>query len=143
MSVIDQSFDLPQTITAPDLKFERDLHQIRDPRQLATELGAFLEERLPAKPKSGVHRLGDLVDVFRRAGQLKLDVLKLGNHAPVFFKEAPALPDHGSKDRVSVHANGIVYLINPGNVIQALDGKTGELIWEHWTGPANRQEAGK
>ena len=36
--------------------------------------------------------------------------------------------------------NGIVYLINPGNVIQALDGKTGELIWEHWTGPANRQD---
>lgn len=36
--------------------------------------------------------------------------------------------------------NGTVYLINPGNVIQALDGKTGELIWEHWTGPANRQD---
>ncbi|MFK7864804.1 MAG: PQQ-binding-like beta-propeller repeat protein [Pseudohongiellaceae bacterium] len=36
--------------------------------------------------------------------------------------------------------NGIVYLINPGNVIQALDGKSGELIWEHWTGPANRQD---
>jgi len=35
---------------------------------------------------------------------------------------------------------GIIYLINPGNVIQALDGKTGELIWEHWTGPANRQD---
>ena len=35
---------------------------------------------------------------------------------------------------------GIVYLINPGNVIQALDGKTGELIWEHWAGPANRQD---
>jgi len=36
--------------------------------------------------------------------------------------------------------NGIVYMINPGNVIQALDGKTGELIWEHWTGPANGQD---
>ena len=35
--------------------------------------------------------------------------------------------------------NGIVYLINPGNVIQALDGNTGELIWEHWTGH-NRQD---
>ena len=34
---------------------------------------------------------------------------------------------------------GIIYLINPGNVIQALDGKTGELIWENWAGPANRQ----
>ena len=36
--------------------------------------------------------------------------------------------------------NGIVYMINPGNVMQALDGKTGELIWEHWTGPANGQD---
>jgi alcohol dehydrogenase (cytochrome c) len=35
---------------------------------------------------------------------------------------------------------GIIYLINPGNIIQAIDGKTGELIWEHWTGPANRQD---
>lgn len=36
--------------------------------------------------------------------------------------------------------NGIVYLINPGNVIQALDGASGELIWEHWTGPANGED---
>lgn len=36
--------------------------------------------------------------------------------------------------------NGIIYMINPGNVIQALDGATGELIWEHWTGPANGQD---
>jgi alcohol dehydrogenase (cytochrome c) len=35
---------------------------------------------------------------------------------------------------------GIIYLINPGNVIQALDGKTGQLIWENWAGPANRQD---
>ena len=35
---------------------------------------------------------------------------------------------------------GIIYRINPGNVIQALDGKTGELIWENWAGPANRQD---
>ena len=35
---------------------------------------------------------------------------------------------------------GIIYLINPGNVIQALDGKTGELIWENWAGPANRPD---
>ena len=35
---------------------------------------------------------------------------------------------------------GIIYLINPGNVIQALDGKTGELIWENWAGPANLQD---
>ena len=46
----------------------------------------------------------------------------------------------GDSDPAPLVYNGIVYLINPGNVIQALDGKTGELIWEHWTGPANRQD---
>ena len=31
--------------------------------------------------------------------------------------------------------NGIMYLVNPGNIIQALDGRTGELIWENEVGP--------
>ena len=46
----------------------------------------------------------------------------------------------GDSEPAPLVYNGIVYLINPGNVIQALDGKSGELIWEHWTGPANRQD---
>jgi alcohol dehydrogenase (cytochrome c) len=46
----------------------------------------------------------------------------------------------GDSEPAPLVYNGIVYLINPGNVIQALDGKTGELIWEHWAGPANRQD---
>jgi alcohol dehydrogenase (cytochrome c) len=31
--------------------------------------------------------------------------------------------------------NGIVYLINTGNILQALDARSGELIWEHHIGP--------
>jgi alcohol dehydrogenase (cytochrome c) len=31
--------------------------------------------------------------------------------------------------------NGIMYLTNPGNILQALDARTGELIWEHRVGP--------
>lgn len=46
----------------------------------------------------------------------------------------------GDSEPAPLVYNGIVYLINPGNVVQALDGKTGELIWENWTGPANRQD---
>ena len=46
----------------------------------------------------------------------------------------------GDSEPAPLVYGGIVYLINPGNVIQALDGKTGELIWEHWAGPANRQD---
>jgi len=46
----------------------------------------------------------------------------------------------GDSEPAPLVYNGIVYLINSGNVIQALDGATGELIWENWTGPANRQD---
>jgi alcohol dehydrogenase (cytochrome c) len=31
--------------------------------------------------------------------------------------------------------NGIIFLVNPGNVVQAIDGKSGELIWENQIGP--------
>lgn len=46
----------------------------------------------------------------------------------------------GDSEPAPLVYDGIIYLINPGNVIQALDGKTGELIWERWSGPANRQD---
>jgi alcohol dehydrogenase (cytochrome c) len=31
--------------------------------------------------------------------------------------------------------NGIIYLVNPGNIVQALDGRNGELLWEYRAGP--------
>ena len=31
--------------------------------------------------------------------------------------------------------NGIMYLVNPGNIVQALDATTGDLIWENQIGP--------
>ena len=31
--------------------------------------------------------------------------------------------------------NGTIYLINPGNIVQAIDGRTGNLIWETRVGP--------
>src|SRR5690606_9064096 len=35
---------------------------------------------------------------------------------------------------------GIIYLTSPGNLIQALDGRTGDLIWEHASGPEDNQD---
>ena len=32
---------------------------------------------------------------------------------------------------------GVMYLLNVGHVVQALDAKTGDLIWEHNLGPAS------
>ena len=34
--------------------------------------------------------------------------------------------------------NGTLYLVNPGNTVQALDAATGELIWEHEVGPSTQ-----
>ena len=46
----------------------------------------------------------------------------------------------GSSEPAPLVYGGVIYLINPGNVIQALDGRTGDLIWEHATGPDNSQD---
>lgn len=34
--------------------------------------------------------------------------------------------------------NGTLYLVNPGNTVQALEAATGELIWEHEIGPTTQ-----
>jgi alcohol dehydrogenase (cytochrome c) len=46
----------------------------------------------------------------------------------------------GSSEPAPLVYGGVIYLINPGNVIQALDGRTGDLIWEHASGPENNQD---
>ncbi len=46
----------------------------------------------------------------------------------------------GSSEPAPLVYDGVIYLINPGNVIQALDGRTGDLIWEHESGPENTQD---
>ncbi len=68
-----------------------------------------------------------------------LDEINTGNVANLALEWVWNMHEGDSEPAPLVYA-GIVYLINPGNVIQALDGKTGELIWERWSGPANRQD---
>lgn len=46
----------------------------------------------------------------------------------------------GDSEPAPLVANGIMYLINPGNVVQALDARNGELIWEHAAGPATGED---
>lgn len=46
----------------------------------------------------------------------------------------------GSSEPAPIVYDGVIYLINPGNVVQALDARTGDLIWEHATGPDNDQD---
>ena len=46
-----------------------------------------------------------------------------------------AMNEGGASEPTPIVHNGIIYLINPANIVQALDGRTGELIWEHSVGP--------
>jgi alcohol dehydrogenase (cytochrome c) len=46
-----------------------------------------------------------------------------------------AMTEIGANQPMPLVHNGIVYLVNTGNIVQALDGATGTLIWEHQVGP--------
>lgn len=46
----------------------------------------------------------------------------------------------GASEPAPLVYDGVIYLINPSNVIQALDGRTGDLIWETATGPDDGQD---
>ena len=41
----------------------------------------------------------------------------------------------GANEPTPIVHNGTIFLINPGNVVQAIDGRTGELVWENRIGP--------
>src|SRR5499427_8070479 len=42
-----------------------------------------------------------------------------------------AMNEGGANQPAPIVHNGVIFLNNPGNILQALDGKTGELIWEN------------
>jgi alcohol dehydrogenase (cytochrome c) len=44
------------------------------------------------------------------------------------------MSDGTSQPTPLVHA-GVIFLINPGNIVQALDGRSGDLLWEYRAGP--------
>ena len=44
----------------------------------------------------------------------------------------------GANQPTPIVHNGIIYLYNPGNTVQALDGRTGDLIWENEIGPVQQ-----
>ena len=68
-----------------------------------------------------------------------LDQINAGNVGGLQLEWVWSMHDGNSEPAPLVY-DGVIYLINPGNVIQALDGRTGDLIWEHATGPDNNQD---
>jgi alcohol dehydrogenase (cytochrome c) len=43
--------------------------------------------------------------------------------------------DVGANQNMPIVHNGTMYIVQPGNIVQALDAATGDLIWEHEVGP--------
>ena len=46
-----------------------------------------------------------------------------------------AMNDSGANQTTPIVHNGVIYLASPSNIVQALDAKTGSLIWETRAGP--------
>jgi alcohol dehydrogenase (cytochrome c) len=46
-----------------------------------------------------------------------------------------AMNEGGASEPTPIVHNGVIYLYNTGNLVQALEGRTGELLWEHSVGP--------
>jgi alcohol dehydrogenase (cytochrome c) len=46
-----------------------------------------------------------------------------------------AINDSGANQTTPIVHDGVIYLASPSNFVQALDGKTGDLIWETRVGP--------
>ena len=46
-----------------------------------------------------------------------------------------SMNDSGANQTTPIVHNGVIYLATPSNIVQALDGKTGSLIWETRVGP--------
>ncbi len=53
-----------------------------------------------------------------------------------------SMNEGGANEPTPLVHSGIIYLVNTDNIVQALDGRTGELIWESRARPAGQQGGG-
>ncbi len=64
-----------------------------------------------------------------------LDEITTANVKDLRLEWVWAMNDGGANEPTPIVHNGIIYLANPSNTVQALDGRTGDLIWENHIGP--------
>ncbi len=64
-----------------------------------------------------------------------LDAITIANVKDLRLEWVWAMNDGGANEPTPIVHNGIIYLANPSNTVQALDGRTGDLIWENHIGP--------
>ena len=73
-------------------------------------------------------------------GYSPLDTITTGNVGQLQLVWSWAMDDTGAQEATPLVYDGIVYLPNPRGVIQALDGATGDLIWEYRPGITPRAD---
>jgi alcohol dehydrogenase (cytochrome c) len=64
-----------------------------------------------------------------------LDQITRANVKDLQLQWVWAMNDSGANQTTPIVHNGVIYLASPSNFVQALDGKTGDLIWETRVGP--------
>jgi len=67
-----------------------------------------------------------------------LKELNTDNVGKLTLKWMWSMPENGTMEITPMVHNGIIYVWGTGNTIQALDAKTGNLLWENRIGPAPR-----
>jgi alcohol dehydrogenase (cytochrome c) len=72
---------------------------------------------------------------YQRHSYSPLNQITRDNVKSLQLKWTWAMNDTGANQTTPLVHNGIIYLASPSNIVQALDGKTGDLIWETRVGP--------
>jgi len=67
-----------------------------------------------------------------------LNQINTNNVSSLQLKWMWSMPENGTMEITPMVHNGIIYVWGTGNTIQALNAKTGELLWENRLGPAPR-----
>src|SRR6266571_1744402 len=67
---------------------------------------------------------------YRASDYSPLNQITAGNVKDLQLQWTWAMNEGGANQPAPIVHNGVIYLNNPGNILQAIDGKTGELIWE-------------
>jgi alcohol dehydrogenase (cytochrome c) len=72
---------------------------------------------------------------YQRHSYSPLKQITRDNAKNVVLKWIWSINDSGANQTTPIVHNGIIYLASPSNIVQALNGKTGDLIWETRVGP--------
>ena len=72
---------------------------------------------------------------YQRHSYSPLTQITRANVKSLQLKWTWSMNDSGANQTFPIVHNGIIYLASPSNIVQAIDGKTGDLIWETRAGP--------